>query len=886
MSLNKINFSDGIRPEEIQENFEMLQEQINRERLGVGGYGLSYGFDITTHISNTDFYITVEEASIVNEKGEELYIPGAKIDIELPELYTAIEHVTIGYNNTVDLKHIPYSITRQHPAEHVPRDSKYTGIFINYPSNNYNTDDYIRVSNISGTILTVTGAIAREVVVRYYYTADRIDMVYLKDDNTIAVCKGGTSSSPSYPTAPADCKYIIAYLAIESRYSDENHIIPQAYMYVKEEAASKRNLYTDKNNDLWLCGTKFDDLQIIHMVEPKNPKENTLWLSTIDNTLYCWRSTDSFAYRNEIVVEKDLIESSVRSFYTFMDYAVDKDELEVYRNGDKLLKNIHYYEMYDGEISYTQDVPEGATSNEFAIIDKNTELKAGDKLLYIINYKDSHYMWIPVNKMSYVNAKNYRAYYTNDYAPEGESGYFDSSRARAMGGDDYEYKYQYFIFHKDEDLEMHYTPGRNELSILINQMILHNDQFEELTVNDLLRMDAEHPVRKTAASFYKWTTQELLKLSEDYDNIGIGFKLVEPLDSGLNASFQSYDKADGSNDLYVEAIVEHRICTTPMKRKFQRTATFVAEETLTVDEQIKETGIIHLPEGEIYRYDENQLEVFINGKKIVGASGFYERIHDEETNTFKSYMFNVVPEYTEEFGYYIQSPIEGVEDKIHLPLCEEYKDQSDFIKNKARSCTMFKVLSNLNVGDNITYRITTNIYSYDHINEMFDNLEAKINVDIRSLAATKESYEKYKEDINAQVLEIKREVLNMSNEIGELVNRPAVDKDTVFAPYNMPPSLMNRTMSKTINKAVIKEDIIDGYIRLNDIKVKDTDYINLILRTDSGDRYMILNVDYTIMDSTAGKTSLIQILNEEFLNLDDFTIYITGIVFGWDGNEN
>ena len=57
MSLNKIDFSDGIRPEEIQENFEYLQEQINRERISVGGEGIAYGFDITPIVTDNKFAI-------------------------------------------------------------------------------------------------------------------------------------------------------------------------------------------------------------------------------------------------------------------------------------------------------------------------------------------------------------------------------------------------------------------------------------------------------------------------------------------------------------------------------------------------------------------------------------------------------------------------------------------------------------------------------------------------------------------------------------------------------------------------------------------------------------------------------------------------------------
>ena len=38
--LNIIDFSNGIRPEAIQENFEILKNQIQRERKNVGGPGI------------------------------------------------------------------------------------------------------------------------------------------------------------------------------------------------------------------------------------------------------------------------------------------------------------------------------------------------------------------------------------------------------------------------------------------------------------------------------------------------------------------------------------------------------------------------------------------------------------------------------------------------------------------------------------------------------------------------------------------------------------------------------------------------------------------------------------------------------------------------------
>jgi hypothetical protein len=449
--------------------------------------------------------------------------------------------------------------------------------------------------------------------------------------------------------------------------------------------------------------------------------------------------------------------------------------------------------------------------------------------------------------------------------PDNKGGYFDSSIARAMGGDDYEYKYQYFIFHKDKDLEMHFTPGRNELTVLINQMILHRDQYEELTAYDLLNMDVEHPVRRAAAAFYGWTTHELTKLMEDYDSIGIGFKLAEPLDSGLNANSQPYHMADGSNDLYVEAIVERRYCSTPMKRKFQRTATFVAEETLVVDDIIKETGIVTLPDSEHYRYDENQLEVFVNGFKLSGPS-----------------IFDLDPEYIEEFGCYLQSPYEGKPDKIIAPIEEEYSgDQSEFIQNKARRCTKFKILRNLNLGDVITYRITTNVYSYDHIDEILDSLETRIDVDLRSSIATKEEVLEFKEAIEARVAEAERRVEELNNNVES--DNDIIDDYTVLKMSNMPPEIVQSRIT-TLNHINISVELKEGQNQytLSDNDIKPSDYLVLIRRDVNGYDHYMLPDEYNIVnvDRSSNTYALLTIKDINNCKTGDM-IYITGIRLGY-----
>ena len=934
MSLNKIDFSDGIRPEEIQDNFEKLQAQLNRERLGVGGYGIASGFEITPIVTADKFAIQLSEASIIDETGEELFIDACEIDIEPPELYRAYEHRTINYNNTISLNQIPYATSRRMPAEYlVNKDPRVSGIYVNYPANDYNVDDYIRVSDIKGTVLTVTGAISKEVVVRYNYTADRIDTVYLKEDNTVAVIRGTTSTTPSKPYMPSDGKLLIAYLMIEHQYVDENITIPSANLYVKEDMRSLRNLYTDDENNLYICGTPFDDLQIVHMKEPKNPKPNTLWLNTEENTLYYWKSTDGFVYTNKIIVDTDFMinGNANRDFATYMDFKLDANELEVYHNGNRLVKDLHYNELYNELPTYNQNIPSNTDGNSFRIIEDSTSgngltLNIGDEIMYMIRYKDSQYMWVPINKMTYLNAKNHRVYCTNDYMPDNQGGYFDSDEARAMGeftaeneSIPYEYKYQYFFFHKEKDLDMLFTPNRNELSIHINQMVLHSDQFEEITIYDLLGKDAEgndifdripSQVANAAATYYGWNNQTLndminekTGMLNDYDNTGIGFKLIDPLDSGLNANAHGYAAFDGSNDLYVEAIVERRICTSPVKRKLQRSATFVKEEIIIADEELINPsltslyGVITLPKGVYYRYGENQLEVFVNGIKLMGPG-----------------VFDKTPELVEQYGYYLQAKnedaeiiegqedtsdlIEGVDDIIYPPFevqagveDEFYEgsgadysdytgDQGYFERKRAKECTMFQIKKHLNVGDVITYRITTNVYSYDHINNLLDDLESRLETGSESVLSAYTGIKEFNDAIEARMVEVETRVNALSDNI-------TADKDTsYFDPYgilgieNMPESLLQRVVSPNhINTSFIYEEGITRY-QLED--VKSVDYLTVVRRTNLSDRFLIPNIDYFIEDSfkASSKQSYLVLLDTEGWSAGEKVI-ITGLKIGY-----
>ena len=117
MALNIIDFSNGIRPEEIQDNFDILQEQISRERLSVGGSGIASGLNITPVVNDEAFYIEISDGSIIDDNGDEVFIKGKAIQVAPPILYQYKEYVTLSEDRTVVLKHIPYASNRRRPAE-------------------------------------------------------------------------------------------------------------------------------------------------------------------------------------------------------------------------------------------------------------------------------------------------------------------------------------------------------------------------------------------------------------------------------------------------------------------------------------------------------------------------------------------------------------------------------------------------------------------------------------------------------------------------------------------------------------------------------------------------------------------------------------------------
>ena len=279
--LKIIDFTGGIRSGDIQDNFNVISDQISRERLSVAGYGISSGLELSIN----GFFTSISEGSLVGRNGAEAFLDSKTVKIEKPRLSGVIDKVfLIESEGKITLDNIPYCLHRESA---VTINSINSGLHIY----DYSTNERISLRAINDNILVVdssyAGSLAR---ISYSYTNKRYDTIYINKDKEIKSIEGTTSSSPS-AIIPTDSMYVFGYIEVDPLGTNEKNE-RVAKLIIREDARNVRNLYTDKNNKLYICGTLFDDLQIIHMTQPSTPHSEQLWYDFGSNKLKVWKEID------------------------------------------------------------------------------------------------------------------------------------------------------------------------------------------------------------------------------------------------------------------------------------------------------------------------------------------------------------------------------------------------------------------------------------------------------------------------------------------------------------------------------------------------------------------------------------------------------------------
>lgn len=793
--LQLIDFSQGIKSTEIQHNFDVVQYQLDKERISVAGAGISYGLEF--EIDN--FNLKIKEGCLINNKGEEVYIDETVINIQKPILIEKLEHnLVVNQYNRVYLSEIPYALNRLTIAENV--DINDAGITIVKTG----TEDKIPVASIEGKVLnlkTIIGTLANvSVDVKYSYTYRRRDVIYIDNDFKIKYREGITSPSPSIPKLnKEEYSYILGYIEVNGHSLNVLTNQVQAALKVIKEFKSVRNVYTDSDNKLYLCGTPFESLKVIHLVEPSNPEENTFWYDVSTNRLKIWRATDTYTFAKEYIVETSN-PNAEHKFTTDIPYLYKGGQLNVYIN-KKLLGASQYKEGTD--LSTSQQREGYIFSSEFQVL---ADIKKGDVVSYRIERTDGFMEWVTINDTSYIDLEE-----RHIWTPE------DMENQEI----DCEHDKQHFFFHATDNKAMLFTPDSNALEVMINQIPLHNDQFKEITMIDAIASEDAEIIKAKMIKYYGYPTEfNMEDVHEDYENIGIGFKLNAPLDTNS----------------YVEVRVKHRVNSNPISKRFQRSATFVAEGTETYRKFITDVhgnNIFNDPvfkTNGIYRYDENQLEVFLNGRRLE----------------------------------------KGIE-------WEEVKQKTRSLK--AVPCDSFYILPQANIqnGDRISHRLTTNVYSYDHVEAILNNFNIEIEECKQIVEDTKNIIDKTKEDVDTKI-EIVGGQIEQVQQITNNLDSTYMKKNDVLGKQNIDASILVGIMSSSFNHSISVTSS-----KTYDISniCKDKDFIllfnlndnngNKILKRNTGD-----NDDYMI--TTQGNSTTLTLLSPSIQ--EGHKLYLTGIKFG------
>lgn len=665
--LKLIDFSQGIKSSEVMHNDQALQEQIERERLAIAGYGINFGLEINLI---DDFKVEIMNGTIVDKEGVEKFIKGKTFDIELPNLIMRKQRAFSKDNGEIILDDIPYSENRTEPSEYAI-SSAYWGIDAYYEDN---PSVEISISSINENVIyTNVKDQKRAVLINYNIAYDRIDTIYINEDYEISISAGIDSTTPS-AYIPDDCKYVLGFVKVVSHYYDEEKKHSIAKASIIKEFNNRRTVYTDLNNNLYLCGIPFESLLRIYFEEPKEPKEGMLWYDMTTNKLKIWRRTDFFMF-TDIVTYTSIDPNNPQKFNTSVGYI--GDQLSVYIETRSQVGEKVWTKLDNSQLELHTDLEESekkkVESKEFRIIPR---IVSGANIRYTINRYDNSYYWVPINDTSHISAFEYKMWAPNENA-DGLVEYLPGLNISEMPPERDKHDLKHFIF-KPNEIHLRFTPYKNELSLMVDQIPLHRDQFVEITVSDILN---NPELADIAVNDYGYTMPYLQDLKENYQDIGLGFKFTNSLD----------------RPSFIEVNIQHRVNDSVLKNKLQRNATFSKTQTLVYDPDSGVTPYnIRTPDVTIntlipYRFGEEQLEVYIDGKRI------------------------------------------------KKELIKEVTAGEEILGAFCKSFTINPVELDLKKGSEITYKITTNVYSYDHVDSAIkEHQQELINkiADLESIVTT------------------------------------------------------------------------------------------------------------------------------------------------------
>lgn len=338
---------------------------------------------------------------------------------------------------------------------------------------------------------------------------------------------------------------------------------------------------------------------------------------------------------------------------------------------------------------------------------------------------------------------------------------------------------QTFMFDKDE-VNLFYVPDTSALEIIIDNTPLMSDQFDEIVV----------------------------KSDKDYLSNGIGFRLKDPLD----------------RPTFVECIIHHSVRSKPVKETFQRAAIFIDENHVYYTNSNAEKIFITTAP---YVIGEDQLEIFVDGKRLV-------------------------------------------KDVEFLEMADEHTDITDnnFEANRKRMSHYYKIKTDLQEGQLIAYKISKHVWSYDHLDMMMHEIEQKANTALTKCNELRHDLTELNNNTVSQIQALEHDLQDFIKAFGS--PEDYLKTDSPILESNLPQSIKNKLIvGQETHLIPSTEPIV-----LNNIKM--TDFITVTYISNTLNRNLIKDTEYAI---TQEDKNIRISITDEFMS-SDANIYIQILKIG------
>ena len=316
LKLNVLEFSKGVRSNEINENFNLIKYWIEAERLRLGGWGIVEGFEMTKNLSN--YTVHVSPGIIINEHGEEIHVKETVLqsNILAEDSYKHIveRNLKVNNNGIVTLQFNMFSLNNERTITYAPPTDMMTNISTEFRVTISNSGVPLKldldIQAIMENKILLPHLAGQEVDVEYTYLNDRIDGIFLKADGSeYQYERGIISTSPSNQD-------------VQDYFDNGYYLIGFAYWHVGSEIdveffcgdRTLRPVYVDRSNILYLNGKRYKEKTVIYFVEPNPPEENDLWYNVEEEILYIWRRDENGKYGWQIVNDLSRTVVSVHQF--------------------------------------------------------------------------------------------------------------------------------------------------------------------------------------------------------------------------------------------------------------------------------------------------------------------------------------------------------------------------------------------------------------------------------------------------------------------------------------------------------------------------------------------------------------------------------------------